>query len=51
MVWIAFGTISGLALLIYALMDTPKRNDDNPKRISRLESLSTLSAGVFNALR
>lgn len=54
MLWIAFGTIGGLALVFYALMDTATCSDEKPQRaehrIDQLASLSTLSAGVFDAL-
>ena len=35
MLWIALGTIAGLALLIYALMDTAKREDRSARRVER----------------
>lgn len=33
--WIALGAIGGLALLLFALMDTTKREDRKARRIER----------------
>jgi len=35
MLWISLGTIVGLALLIYSLMDTTKRADQGARRTER----------------
>jgi hypothetical protein len=42
MFWISIGTISGMALLIYSLIDTARHETREPRRVEHIVTLDPL---------